>query len=171
MCPNTFVHMVHHIIWSWKYLMRNAWVHIFLTADVGIMAIISLKHCRDFSETLLLLRFWQPLLSIYLCCCLEETTEIYLCDFSFISNHRSNLLFHSLLLVCFERVWTVCLCLARSVVNSLSAFFWPSIIRSWQSNSWPKEDQTVFHLPFPASTTAVLSRKYQPSVVQILILQ
>lgn len=151
MCPNTFVHMVHHIIWSWKYLLRNAWVHIFLTADVGIMAIISLKHCRDFSETLLLLRFWQPLLSIYLCCCLETTEFLIYLWFFF---HIKSQVKFSLPQLAPGVFWTslnclcVCLCLACSVVNSLSAFFWPSIIRSWQSNSWPKEDQTVFHLLF-----------------------
>lgn len=153
-----------HINWSGKYLMRNAWGHIFLTADVGIVAVINLKDCWDFSETLLLLRFWHPF-TFYLSLLLSKrnTWDISLWFFFFFSYKATGQTLSST--TCSWCVLNVCelsVCQFASCPFSgkqLVGLILTSIIRSWQSNIWPKEDQTIFHLPSPVSTTAVPSRK------------
>lgn len=87
-----------------------------------------------------------------------------------LGNHRSNLLFQQLVLrVCFE---CICLCLAHSVINILLAFFWLSIIRSWQSNSWPKGDWDARYRPqFFIYLFQLWLLLFALRVSQILILQ
>lgn len=129
--------------------MRNAWGHIFLTADVGIVAVINLKDCWDFSETLLLLRFWHPF-TFYLSLLLSRrnTWDISLWFFFF---------FHikPQVKLCLPQLapgvfWTCvnCLCvslrLARSLVNSLSALFWlPSYALDNQTSD-PRKTRPFF---------------------------
>lgn len=163
MCPNAFVHMVHHnlILEVFNEECSYIFVHIFLTADVGIMAIISLKHCRDFSETLLLLNSDSLLLSIYLCCCLEETTEIFFVCVIFLSNQTTGQICSSTNCSwCVLNVYELSVCLlvsfplcGKQLVGLLLAFH-HTLLTIKQLTQ-----RTIFHLPFPALSTAILSRK------------